>query len=135
MDVVGAAAAPSWTSKTFVKILHPDEVHHGLRFVDGLNVDPLPFQTSDECAPGGIYFCEPEHVFDWIHLYTKSGAQAGAQAGARQPWIRSVRLPPEARVQSESNHKWKADRVILGPRIAWDDWLSANPDVCARAVA
>jgi hypothetical protein len=46
--------------------------------------------------------------------------------GQGQPWIRSVQLPPDARVHKESNRKWKADRVLLGPRIAWDDWLSAH---------
>ena len=40
------------------KLTNEAETHNGLRYHDGLVVDPLPFNDdpSASCCPGGIYF-------------------------------------------------------------------------------
>ena len=39
----------------FFKIVDP-QGHHGLVYHNGYNEDPLPFNPSGDCEPGGIYF-------------------------------------------------------------------------------
>ena len=90
------------TKVNFYKILNEEETHHGLKYHDGLNVDPLPFNPSGDCKPGGIYF-------------TREDILAFLDYG---PWIRKVTIPQGEPVYENpgSPKKWKAKRVILGPR-------------------
>lgn len=101
----------------FVKITHFDERHFDMTYVDGLNVDLVPFQTKKVCAAGGIYFCRKRDVLQWIESYERDGAHA---------WIRSVTLPADAHVFQESNIKHKASAVILGPRQSFVAWVSSR---------
>jgi len=86
----------------FYKILNKEETHNGLKYHDGLNEDPLPFNPSGDCEPGGIYFTRED-----ILAFLSYG-----------PWIRQVTLPEGEPVYENpgSPKKWKAKRVILGPR-------------------
>ena len=86
----------------FYKITNEDECHNGLQYHDGLNVDLVPWYPHGSCQPGGIYFSRED-----ILAFIDHG-----------PWIREVTLPPDARVYKDPRepHKWKADKVILGPR-------------------
>ena len=43
----------------FYKVVDP-RGHHGLVYKEGLNVDPLPFDPSGDCEPGGIYFARED---------------------------------------------------------------------------
>jgi len=107
----------------YYKITSEDECRHGLQYADGLVVDPVPFQPSGDCAPGGIYFVGRD-----IFAFLGYG-----------PWVREVTLPPDAQVYENPGtpEKWKADRVILGPRRRWSDpavmqdLLDAGADVHA----
>jgi len=86
----------------FYKILNEKENHHGLQYHDGLNEDPLPFRPYGYCEPGGIYFARED-----ILAFLDYG-----------PWIRKVTLPEGEPVYENPGlpKKWKAKRVILGPR-------------------
>ena len=87
----------------FYKITNESEFHHGLQYQDGLNVDPVPFSPEGDCVPGGIYFARED-----ILAFLNYG-----------PWIREVTIPDDAQmVENPGDHprKWRADRVILGPR-------------------
>ena len=58
---------------------------------------------SGSCVPGGIYFARED-----ILAFISYG-----------PWIRTVTLPDDARWVEDPDKnikKWRADRVILGPR-------------------
>ena len=48
----------------FYKIVNPNG-HNGLKYKEGLNVDPLPFNPSGDCEPGGIYFAR-EDIFYYL---------------------------------------------------------------------
>lgn len=86
----------------FYKILNEREVHNGVHYKTGLNVDILRFDPQGSCAPGGLYFaCE-----DILNFLTYG------------PWIREVILPEDAHVYLNPGIpvKWKADKIILGER-------------------
>jgi len=86
----------------YYKILNKEENHNGLQYKTGLNIDPLQFDPSGDCEPGGIYFASKD-----ILVFLDFG-----------PWIRKVTLPDDAQIYKnpKSPEKWKADKVILGER-------------------
>ena len=86
----------------YYKILNEEETHRGIRYHTGLNEDPVPFNPSGDCKPGGIYFAR-EDILAFIEYGT---------------WIRKVTLPKDEPVYENPGEpkKWKAHRVILGER-------------------
>ena len=86
----------------YYKITNQDEIHHGLHYKTGLNVDVLPFNPSGDCQNGGIYFSR-EDILAFLHY---------------GPWIRKVTIPKDAKIYENpgSPKKWKADKIILGRR-------------------
>ena len=84
----------------YLKILSEDECHNGLQYQTGLNVDPVPFNPTGSCRPGGIYFSNEEYILDFIDY---------------GPNIREVKLPDDAKIYKDPDgNKWKADKIILG---------------------
>ena len=49
----------------FYKVVDPAG-HHGLIYHEGLNIDPLTFNPSGDCEPGGIYFSR-EDIFAFLN--------------------------------------------------------------------
>jgi hypothetical protein len=86
----------------FYKITNEEENHRGLQYQDGLIVDIQPFKPYGDCLPGGIYFAREDILY-----FLDYG-----------PWIREVTIPPGAQVYENPGYpqKWKADKVVLGPR-------------------
>ena len=84
----------------FYKILNEKENHNELQYKTGLNIDPLQFNPSGDCEPGGIYFANKD-----ILGFLSYGV-----------WIRKVTLPEDSQVYKNpgSPEKWKANKVILG---------------------
>ena len=98
------------------------EVHFGFQFKDGLNTDPVPFQTANECSPGGFYFFEECEAQRWLDVYDDI------------QWVRQVDVPDGVPLHHESNGKWKAAQIFLHPRRPLDEWLAERPSVAADAV-
>lgn len=97
--------------RVFVKLTNKEECHNGYQFKDGLNEDFRTFNPSFNCMPGGIYFCE----FDKIHKWIKYG-------GKFMVHMRTVTMPNDAQVY-ETDLKFKADKLILGPALSiWTDY-------------
>lgn len=88
----------------FFKILRADLTHHGLTYREGLNVDPLPFDPTEQCGPGGIYYADQEHIGSFTHY---------------GDLIARVTLPPDARCVAVGPDKFKADRVVLSDIKPW----------------
>jgi len=86
----------------FYKILNKEEHHHNLQYKTGLNIDPIEFNPSGDCKPGGIYFSRED-----ILAFLGYGF-----------WIRKVTIPEDAKIYENPGKpkKWKADKVILGER-------------------
>ena len=86
----------------FYKVTNKKEKHHELRYETGLNIDPIKFNPNGSCEAGGIYFADEENVYKFLEF---------------GPNIRKVTIPDDARVYIEDG-KYKADRVILSPKIS-----------------
>ena len=108
--------------RVFWKFMRKDEVHFGVHFQDGLNTDPIPFQTAKECSPGGFYFFEECDAHLWLGLYEDI------------KWVRKVHVPDGVPLHHESNGKWKAAQIFLHPKQYFDEWLAERPDVARNAV-
>ena len=93
--------------KEFFRCTRETELHNGYQWVDGLNTDHLPFSTSVECGPGGLYFTDIQNLHHFI---------GGTY------WVREVTpllgKGQFARVHSE---KWKSHQVMAGPRRSLND--------------
>ncbi len=86
----------------YLKITNTKENHHGLQYHDGLNIDTVPFAKEGSCVPGGIYFTTPEHICGFLD---------------HGIYIREVTIPEDAEmVMDPEGDKWRASKVILGPR-------------------
>ena len=86
----------------YYKITNEEENHNWLQYSDGLITDPLPFNPSGDCTPGGIYFAAED-----ILAFLDYG-----------PWIRKVTIPEGEEIYENPGKpkKYKAHRIILGPR-------------------
>ena len=87
----------------YYKITNEEECHHGMQYQDGLNIDIKEFNPSGSCEPGGIYYSS-EDIFSFLSYGV---------------WIREVTIPEDAQTYKDPDSdivKWKADKVILGPR-------------------
>jgi hypothetical protein len=86
----------------FYKITNENKCHNDLQYHDGLNIDPVSFNPSSDCEPGGIY-------------YSKEDILAFVDYGY---WIRKVEIPEDAGtyLNPGTPAKWKSDKVFLHPR-------------------
>ena len=84
----------------FYKILKEDLIHNNYQFVNGINIDPIPFNPDGECSKGGFYFTEYNKIACWLE-YTDD-----------LTYIADVKIPDNAQVYVEEN-KFKADKFIL----------------------
>jgi hypothetical protein len=86
----------------YLKITNAAEDHHGLKYHDGLNIDRVPFAREGSCCRGGIYFTTPEYICGFISIGI---------------YVREVTVPEDAEmVQDPQGDKWRASKVILGPK-------------------
>jgi hypothetical protein len=110
-------------SKRLVKLTNLWECHNGFRFKTGLNEDTIPFDPTDECKKGGIYFTDIGNIARWLEYSNEI-----------MKYCRTVTLPSDCRVYIEDG-KFKADKMILGERVDISDlpyWSDNN--YCLNAV-
>jgi hypothetical protein len=82
------------------KLLYSNRYHNGVTYEEGLNVDPLPFNPSGSCLPGGLYYTSLEHLPKWMD--------------PSWPLIADVTLPADTLVYAEPcGTKWKANQLVL----------------------
>ncbi len=110
----------------YFKITNQTENHHGIQYHDGLIIDHIPFRKEGSCCPGGIYFTTPEYICEFLYIGY---------------YIREVTIPEDAEmVQDPEGDKWRASKVILGPRKdlreteTWD-WMIENGVDVSVAIA
>jgi hypothetical protein len=51
----------------YYKLLNADCVHHGLRYKQGLNIDPIRF-SGHPCVAGGLYFTDVQFIPFWAKV-------------------------------------------------------------------
>lgn len=84
-----------------IKLLNSDFVHYGVTYRGGLNVDPLPWNPSGSCEPGGLYFTLPRYAGNWVTRFTEHVADVVVPDG--QPvWA-----------DDDSPTKWKAPQLVI----------------------
>ena len=99
----------------FVKLTNMAEIHNGFQFIEGLNVDVIPFNPTNSCTAGGIYFTE----FDKIELWIDYDDNNKTNVNSHMYYCRTVTIPDDAQVYIEKD-KVKTDKIILGSRISID---------------
>ena len=84
---------------TFVKVLRKDKTHHGFTYtVNKENVDPIKFNPSGNCEPGGLYATLLVHAPTFFELGQN---------------VHKVTVPDDARIYIDSKKKIKVDRLFL----------------------
>jgi hypothetical protein len=91
-----------------LKFMNDDDVHYGMHYVDGNNLDILPFNGTYDCSSGGLYITRLEDY----HLYYDQYGE----------YARRVRISDTALVYVEKN-KFKCDEIFLEKRVPKDDLL------------
>ena len=79
------------------KILKANLGHYGMQYKLGENIDILPFNNSNTCSPGGLYFTDLQNIFEYI-MFGKN--------------IGNIKIMDDSRVYIE-NGKCKTDKFIL----------------------
>lgn len=51
---------------TYIKWVSKNMKNKDLQLKVGLNIDNIPFNTSDGCCAGGIYYCRIEDFAYWF---------------------------------------------------------------------
>jgi hypothetical protein len=102
---------------SFIKLTNAKCEHRGLKLVEGINIDTIPFDKSAVCG-GGIHFCTYENIGDWVLLKNEL-----------MMYVWDVTLPEGEHIVDMGN-KLKSHRVILSnKRYIWD-----NYDICMNIV-
>ena len=93
----------------YFKATNAQETHHGLKYHDGINRDPEPWNPSGLCEKGGIYYADEDHICGFLR---------------NNAYVREVFLLPESRVYLDpEGDKFKADILELGPSVPMQIWL------------
>ena len=88
----------------YYKITNENEIHHGLKYHNGLVIDHKKFDDDPKhsCVKGGIYFTTKEYLPKFF---------------AYGMWIRPVTIPHNAKVILDPNgNKYRTDRLFFYPR-------------------
>jgi IMP cyclohydrolase len=91
-----------------LKFMNDSDTHHGMHYVDGDNLDILPFNDSGECESGGLYVTQLKDYYLYHHGYGK--------------YARRVRISDTALIYVEQN-KLKCDEIYLEDRMPKDELL------------
>ena len=121
--LTGKEFVSKYPNNTFYKLTKKNEIHNNFPFIDGLNIDPIAFNPTDCCSPGGIYFSDYDNIGRWIEY-----------SNTQMYWIRKIQIPPDALVCVCKN-KFKSDKIILEHRellSEFEGWK--NYDFCLQAV-
>jgi hypothetical protein len=125
-ELTGAEFNARYANVKMYKLVKEDLTHHGVTFVNGLNVDPIPFNAGGICDAGGIYFTEEQYLTDWLGYIDEL------------KYICPVTVPDDARVYTQlSQKKFKADQLVIdldGKKTIVDFFNFNDPEVCVNAV-
>ena len=88
----------------YFKITNEKENHYGFQYQDGLNVLKEPFSEEGSCVPGGLYFTDAKHIFQFMEYGI---------------YLREVTLPTtdkDFRMVADEGDKWRVNKIILGKK-------------------
>jgi len=101
----------------FYKFLNNNLTHHGFQYKLGLNIDVLPFNPSNKCSEGGLYFCEESKCYWYWSQYGHK--------------LASVKIPDDAIIHI-GDDKFKVNKLIIESIIYFRDvpnsfWINILP--------
>ena len=108
-NLLGSKFKEQFNNATFYKVTNDREIHHGLRYKDGLNVDTVK-TSRDKHTPSGIQFVNE----DVVHRYFDRGV-----------YIRKVTILDDSLVTQTGIFRYRTNKLELHPRrkLAYDDYL------------
>jgi hypothetical protein len=108
MNLSGEEFNKLYSNIQFVKLTNKNEIHRNIRYKTGLNVDPIQFNSSAACCPGGFHFCDSNNFVYWL-VYVEIPMY----------YIRNIIIPNDALVYIEIDSddpvrtKMKTSKFIL----------------------
>ena len=111
-----------YSTTEFYKVLRKSCKHYNFTYKHGLNVDHLPFNPTESCSKGGLYFAELSNLPLWIYF--------------EGFYIAKVTIPSEATVYIEAT-SFKADKFILDLNnkvLVQDFYIWTNDELCKQAI-
>jgi len=91
-----------------LKFMNDDDTHYGMHYVDGDNLDILPFNGSGKCSSGGLYVTQLKEYHRYYNDYGK--------------FARRVRISDTALIYVEQK-KLKCNEIYLEDRVPKDELL------------
>jgi ankyrin repeat protein len=88
----------------YFKIFNESDKHNGFQYVDGLNIDSIPFNDKpyQSYVEGGFYFSDAEYICEFLDYGN---------------YIREVSIPDDAKmVKDPDGNKWRTDKLFLHER-------------------
>ena len=107
----------------FYKVLVRHCKHHNFTYKHGLNIDHIPFNPTESCSEGGLYFTELNKLPLWIYLDSV--------------YIAKVTIPPDASVYAEAN-SFKADKFVLdfdNKVLVHELYIWTDNDLCKQVLS
>ena len=119
MELNGTTFNEKFKDKIFYKLTNRQEKHNGHEYTDGLNVDAVKFEPTENCH-GGIYFTEYDNIYLWIKYRYEL-----------MYYYRKIEIPSDASVYVEENKsKIKTNKIILKEKKEiWTDY-----ELCKKMV-
>ncbi len=96
-------------SSKLLKFTNKECIHNGYEFKEGLNVDPIAFDTSVTCSPGGLYYISTREL---MYLWTFY-CSLGTLTPKEMYYVWDVTLCPDSKTFNEIEGKSKADKFML----------------------
>ena len=106
--VSGAVLTEILGTMPLLKFMNDNDIHYGMKYVDGYNKDILPFNPSRECCKGGIYITALNNCNEF--------------SGSYGQYAREVIVGPGTRIYVEKK-KFKCEEVWLGKRKPKDELI------------
>lgn len=115
-NITGAYLNQILNGVPLLKFMNDDDIHHGMKYKTGHNLDILSFNGTEECSPGGIYVttikdCHSYDVLDYGR------------------YARRVFIGPNTLVHVE-RRKFKCDEVYLGERVLKEELIKQLVNEC-----
>jgi hypothetical protein len=96
--------------KKYYKLTNELEIHNGVQYYDGLNVDILPFAENGSCCKGGLYFSDETNILQFLDGMF---------------WIREITIPDGEMIVKDpciNPPIWRSHSVVCGSRKSLTDF-------------
>jgi hypothetical protein len=94
----------------YYKILSEDLTHYGFKYQLGLNVDKLPFTPRGYGLPGGLYYSDLDHVFEYLDHGTLI-----------------AEVEPVGAIHKRGL-KWKTDKLMVHSMTPLIEWFASQTE-------